>query len=151
MAKKKKYTDCLVSPLKTGIANFNSIVNFYMYYAPDIDSAQSRGRIEGEAASRVLNKMLSTVNMTKSSRFLKKRHPHSWAKMDLGNDSLDFEIPRLLCHRVRNRNGISVFAKTHQKCICPWIPLCVEKKKGELYSTCRFRQQYEKNSYDYCN
>ena len=72
MAKKKDYKALNTTPLDTGIKNFTEILKFYMYYAPNIDSCQSNGRIEGNNAEAVLQEMLIRANIRNKTRFLKK-------------------------------------------------------------------------------
>lgn len=58
MGRKKDYHECLTTPFETGIQNFPSVAKYFMYYAPNIDSAQSNGKILGERADSLMDAML---------------------------------------------------------------------------------------------
>ena len=92
MGKKKDYRECLSTPFETGIRNFTSVANYFLYYAPNIDSAQSTGRIAAERSDLLMATMLDRVGLTKKTKILKKIQPKSWNSYGLNEDTLDFEI-----------------------------------------------------------
>ncbi|MDE6833122.1 MAG: hypothetical protein K2J39_02575 [Ruminococcus sp.] len=96
MAKRKDYRIVNVSPLRTGIRNFSTILNFYLYYAPNIDSCQSMGRIEGTNAENVFEEMLIRTHIKEKTKILKKIQPLSWNKLDFETNEIEFEDSRML-------------------------------------------------------
>ena len=111
MAKKKDYKTLNTTPLNTGIRNFTEILKFYMYYAPNIDSCQSNGRIEGDNAKNVLQEMLIRANIRNKTRFLKRIQKSSWAKSDFDSDEIDFENSRILCDKYSNEEELSALLR----------------------------------------
>ena len=91
MGKKKDYHECLSTPFETGIRNFTSVANYFLYYAPNVDSAQSTGRIVAERSDLLMETMLNQVGLTKKTKILKKIQPRSWKFCGLNEDALDFE------------------------------------------------------------
>ena len=111
MAKKKDYKTLNTTPLNTGIRNFTEILKFYMYYAPNIDSCQSNGRIEEDNAKNVLQEMLIRANIRNKTRFLKRIQKCSWAKSDFDSDEIDFENSRILCDKYSNEEELSALLR----------------------------------------
>lgn len=111
MAKKKDYKTLNTTPLNTGIRNFTEILKFYMYYAPNIDSCQSNGRIEGDSAKNVLQEMLIRANIRNKTRILKRIQKGSWAKSDFDSDEIDFENSRILCDKYSNEEELSALLR----------------------------------------
>lgn len=146
MPRKKNYKECLVSPLKSTIRNFNSIVNFYMYYAPNINSAQSRGRIENQEASRVLKKMLSKTNMDKTTRFLKIIQPQSWVKANLESDVIDFESLRILCNKMKNETELTALLRHIRNAFAHGYIYVWKKKRGTYVILVDFDRQKNKRT-----
>lgn len=91
MGGKKDYHECRSTPFETGIRNFTAVANFFMYYAPNIDSVQSCGKIEGKYADSLLDSMLEQTGMTNKAKILKKIQPKSWEFCGLDSGVLDFE------------------------------------------------------------
>lgn len=91
MGKKKDYHECLSTPFETGIRNFTSVANYFLYYAPNIDSAQSTGRLAAERSDLLMTTMLNQTGLTKKTKILKKIQPRSWEFCGLNEDALDFE------------------------------------------------------------
>ena len=111
MARKKDYRTLNTTPLNTGIKNFTEVLKFYLYYAPNIDSCQSNGRIEGNNAVKILKKMLLQSNMQDKTKFLKKIQNASWGKLDFDTDEIDFEKPRMLCNKYSNEEDLSALLR----------------------------------------
>ena len=86
MAKEKNYKECITTPFETGIRNFSAVAKYFLYYAPDIDSAQTTGRIEGDTANRLVCTMLDHTGMASNSKILKKVQPKSWTSFGLDQE-----------------------------------------------------------------
>lgn len=106
MARKKDYHDCLVTPFKSNVRGFTTLAEYFMLYAPNLDSAHSNGRIEGEAASQIFDEMIKKVNMQNSYKIIENLTDASWKKYDLSNDVLDFEQSRFTCKKLKNESNL---------------------------------------------
>ncbi len=102
MARKKNYRELLTTPIETSIRNFPHIANYFLYYAPNIDSPQSQGKIEGNAAKSVFNDMIKQAGLANKYKIVEKVQPGVWKSNQLDDDMLDFEIARFtydkICH-----------------------------------------------------
>lgn len=96
MVKKKKYTEVLTTPYETGIRNFTEIAKYFQYYAPNIDSVHSYGKILGDRADKIFNKLIASAGMTKDYKTLKKVKANSWNEFNLDDEKLDFEKARMI-------------------------------------------------------
>lgn len=92
MSKKKNYKECITTPFETGIRNFTNIAKYFLYYAPNIDSAHSSGIICGDIALDIYNSMLKVDNIKKRTKSLRRIQSSSWNDYGLCNENLDFEI-----------------------------------------------------------
>ena len=72
MGKKKNYHECLTTPFETGIRNFTEVARYFMYYAPEIDSAQSAGVFSPETEEEILTDMLNRAGLKKKSVFMQR-------------------------------------------------------------------------------
>lgn len=99
MAKQKNCNEILTTPFETGIKNFTSVANYFLYYAPCIDSAQTQGELEEKESARVLDAMLESAQIKSRTRILQRIQRTSWDKLALNGDYLDFEKSRMLLDR----------------------------------------------------
>lgn len=99
MGKKKDYRECRTTPFETGIRNFTQVAKYFMYYAPEIDSAQSAGRIDVATAEHLMKRMLNEAGVGKKGIVQQRVRKESWKKVELAEDKLDFEEARFLCDR----------------------------------------------------
>lgn len=132
MAKKVNYMTKNVDPFSTGIRNFTNVFKYFLYYAPNIDSCQSIGRITGETADNVLTDMLNRTNMNnnKKTRFLKSIRKQSWGKSDFDTDIIDFESPRLLCQRYNSENELTALLRHIRNAFAHGYIYVVNNKRG---------------------
>ena len=106
MGKKKDYRVLLKTPFQSGFGRFSALAEYFLYYAPNIDSAQSSQILTDKQSRVLLEEMLKKTSMKENSRFLKKIQPASWGKSDLDGYELDFETPRMLCDLYSNENEL---------------------------------------------
>ena len=90
---KKDYNLFLTTPFETGIKKFDSIAKFFLYYAPNIDSAQSI-IIPYLDCEEIFEKLIEKVNLKHKFKVLKKIQPSSWNSLDLDTNEIDFENSR---------------------------------------------------------
>ena len=92
------------SPLNSGIKNFNSIVEYFMYFAPNIECVHSVGKIAN--ADDVLRKMLkqSEIEQTQAC-FVQRVFSTTFAKRKL--DKLCLQPFRLLCKKRTNEDNLT--------------------------------------------
>lgn len=84
MAKKKNYRERLTTPFETGIRNFTEVAKYFMYYAPEIDSAQSAGGLSQDTAQNTLTAMIEKANLHGKSVFQQRIKSASWKKGESG-------------------------------------------------------------------
>ena len=132
MAKKKNYKECLTTPFETGIRNFSSVAKYFLYYAPNIDSAQTIGVIEGEHADNLFQAMIEQSNLSRKCKVLKKIQPSSWAGLELDTDELDFEDSRLLFDKYSNENNLHALLRHLRNALAHGCVYVWKKKTGNF-------------------
>lgn len=132
MAKKKNYTECLTTPFETGIRNFTSVAKYFLYYAPDIDSAQSTGRIEGALAEQLVQAMLDQTGLTDRSKFLKKIQPKSWVAFGLEQDTIDFEKSCMVLDKYGSETDFHALLRHIRNAFAHGYVYVWKKKKGSF-------------------
>ena len=103
---KKDYRKYLTTPYETHIKNFTIIAKFFMYYAPEIDTAQSPGRFEENQADQMINNMFDSAGLSKNAHKLNKIQSKSWGKYDLDGYMINFESPKILCNKYGNESDL---------------------------------------------
>lgn len=141
MAKRKDYRTVNVSPLRTGIRNFSTILNFYLYYAPNIDSCQSMGRIEGANAENVFEEMLICTHIKEKTKILKKIQPLSWRTLDFETNEIDFEDSRMLFDKYNNESNLTALLRHIRNSFAHGYVYVWKKKRGNYI----FLIDYDKN------
>ncbi len=126
-AKKKKYTELNKTPFNSGVRNFTRIAEYFLYYAPNIESCQSAGRIEGDDAEKVFEMMKSNIN----AKILKKIQPNSWKELDFYEDSLDFEYSRMLFNKMNTESTLTALLRHIRNSLAHgYIYVWNKRKKG---------------------
>lgn len=132
MPNKKNYKECLTTPFKTGIRNFTSVANYFLYYAPNIDSAQSVGKIENPQADLLFNEMLKKANLKEKCRVLKKIQPSSWKTLDFEEESVDFEDSRILFNKYKHETDFIALIRHLSNALAHGYIYVWKKKKGNF-------------------
>lgn len=88
-----------VNPIKSGVRDFNSLLEFYLYTAPLIDSALSYGDIDESDQEDIIFKIKKEIG-TKNIEFIKRINNNSFEKRALSGDNIDFSKQTVLCHRM---------------------------------------------------
>lgn len=132
MPKKKNYNDCLTTPFKTGIKNFTSVANYFLYYAPNIDSAQSVGKIENPKADILFNEMLKKTNLEEKCRVLKKIQPGSWKTLNFDEEFIDFEDSRMLFDKYNYETYLRALTRHLRNALAHGYIYVWKKKKGNF-------------------
>ena len=130
MAKKKNYKECITTPFETGIRNFSSVAKYFLYYAPNIDSAQSSGIIEKETSDRLVKSMLYKTGMTNKSKILKKIQPKSWNSFGLEQDIIDFENLCMVLDKYSNETDFHAILRHLRNALAHGYIYVWKKKKG---------------------
>lgn len=141
MAKRKDYRTLNVSPLKTGIRNFTTVLNFYLYYAPNINSCQSMGRIEGKNAENVFKEMIVRTHIRRKTRILKRIQPLSWRKSNFEANEIDFEDSRILCDKYNNESELTALLRHIRNALAHGYIYIWKKTKGKYI----FLVDYDRN------
>ena len=132
MAKKKKYKECLTTPFETGIRNFTEVAKYFLYYAPNIDSAQSVGRIEGERAGNLFTSLLTQASLQNKYKVLKKIQPTSWKSFDFDKEELDFEESRMLFDKYSNEDDFHALVRHIRNSLAHGCLYVWRKKTGDF-------------------
>lgn len=133
MGKKKDYHECLSTPFETGIRNFTEVAKYFMYYAPEIDSAQSAGSFEQKTAQNILTIMMEKANLQGNGVFQQRIQSASWKKVELEGDELDFENPRFLCNRYSNEIELHALLRHIRNALAHGYIYVWRKKKKDDY------------------
>lgn len=97
--KKRIVASLLVIPIKSGVRDFNELIEFYLYTAPLIDSVHSIGNIDEEDQEKMLLRILKTVGL-KNDVFLKRIKSNSFEIRGIAGEEIDFTAPAVVCHRM---------------------------------------------------
>lgn len=129
MAKKKKYKECLVTPYSTRIGHFTEIAEYFQYNVPGIDSAQSRGKIDNDAAA--FDEILTSTGLIDKGRILKSINAHSWKKDGLDGEELDFEDSKFLCLKSKNETDLHALLRHIRNSLAHGHLYVWKKKRGD--------------------
>ena len=131
MGNKKDYHECLSTPFETGIRNFTSVAKYFLYYAPNIDSAQSTGKISEDRAEFLIKAMLDCNGLSKRAKILKKIQPRSWKCYGLDNDCIDFEKPCMVIDKYGLETDFQAVIRHLRNALAHgYIYVWKKKKKG---------------------
>lgn len=109
MGKKRDYKELNKTPFKSGVENFTRVAEYFLYYAPNIDSCQSAGVIDGDDANIVFASLKSRSNI--NTKILKKIQPASWKELDFDSDVIDFEYARMLFDKMNNESELTALLR----------------------------------------
>lgn len=130
MAKKKNYKECLTTPFETGIRNFSAVAKYFLYYAPNIDSAQSVGAIQGEIADDLFVNLINQTNLNSKCKVLRKIQPKSWSSLDFDVDEIDFENCRMLFDKYSNETDLKALLRHLRNALAHGCIYVWKKKSG---------------------
>ncbi len=106
MSKKKNYKECNTTPFETGIRGFQNIAKYYMYYAPNIDSAQSQKCLSDSDADKLFDKMLRQTGLNQKAKVIKKVQKTSFNAFSLNEEKLDFENSCMIIDQYNSENRL---------------------------------------------
>lgn len=129
MAKKKKYKECLVTPYSTGIGHFTELAEYFQYNVPGMDSAQSSGKIDDDAAA--FDEILTSTGLINKGRILKSINAFSWKKDGLDSEELDFEDSKFLCHKRKNETDLHALLRHIRNSLAHGYLYVWRKKSGD--------------------
>ncbi len=141
MAKKKDYHELLTTPFETKIANFTQVAKYFLYYAPNIDSAQSAGKIVGVTAETVYQSMITKAKLAGKCKIIKKVQPGVWKSNQLDNDVLDFETARVTCDQYSKESKLDAILRHLRNALAHGYIYVWKKAKGNYV----FLIDYDKN------
>ena len=109
---KDNYLSYLVTPLETGIKNFNKIVNYYEYCAPQIDCIHSEGKIEDvEVQKEVFLKLVKIAKMQNNYNFVQRLQPNSFGLYHLEGFEICIKCPRMVCKIGKDETELSALLR----------------------------------------
>lgn len=103
----------LAIPIKSGIRELNNLVEFYLYRAPQIDSAHSCGRLKESLHDEIFKKLIRSASLKpeKTVKMLKSIKSTSFSIMDLDGPELTFGPPRMLCGMMKVETELSALLR----------------------------------------
>jgi hypothetical protein len=91
----------LAVPIKSGVQKLNKLIEFYLYCAPQIDSAHSCGKLKETIHDKVFQDILNAADMRsgKSMKMLTRITDSSFSSLELDGPELSFNPPRMVCKK----------------------------------------------------
>ena len=132
MAKKKNYKEVLTTPFETKIKDFSNIAKYFLYYAPDIDTPQSIGKIGEIHAAKVFQQMLSCAKMEKYYKVIKNVRINTWKSLDLSDEQLDFERPRMIFDQYKKETILNALLRHIRNALAHGNLYVWRKNKGDF-------------------
>lgn len=100
-----------VSPLRTSIRNFNSILDYYMYYAPNIESKHSSGRIEDNRAQVILEKIIESADLKNRYTFYVRESSKPFEQLELDQNDTCLKCCRFVCKRGQKEGELTALLR----------------------------------------
>lgn len=116
-----------VIPIKSGVKDFNKLVEFYLYTAPMIDSVHSRGDINEADQEEMIGRILHTVGL-KNDVFLKQIKAISFEKRHLSGEEIDFTRQAMICRRMNNETELHALLRHIRNAIAHGYVSIFQKK-----------------------
>ena len=132
MSIKKDYKIFLTTPFETGIRNFSTVAKYFLYYAPNISSAQSIGKVEEEKAESLFRSLLNETELKNKCKVLKKIQPSSWHSFEFDVDELDFENSRMIFDKYSTETDFQALLRHLRNSIAHGYLYVWKKKTGNF-------------------
>lgn len=132
MAKKKNYKEVLTTPFETKIKNFSNISRYFLYYAPNLDTLQSTGKIGDIRAAEVFQEMLSCANMERHYKVIKQVKTNTWLSHELSGEILDFEKPRMIFDKYSKETNLNALLRHIRNALAHGNLYVWKKNKGNF-------------------
>ncbi|MBR0414261.1 MAG: hypothetical protein IJI67_04230 [Clostridia bacterium] len=130
MSKKKNYKECNTTPFETGIRGFQNIAKYYMYYAPNIDSAQSQTCLSDSDADKLFDKMVKQTGLKQKVKVIKRVQKTSFNDFSLNEEKMDFENSCMVIDRYKNENKLHALLRHIRNAFAHGNIYVWRKKKG---------------------
>lgn len=125
--KKRNVASLRVVPIRSGVRDFNELVEFYLYTAPLIDSVHSIGDIDEADQETMLLKILRNVSL-KNDVFLKRIKSNSFVIRGLAGEEIDFASPAMICHRMSKETELHALLRHIRNAIAHGYVSIFDKK-----------------------
>ncbi len=126
---KADITHLAKTPFDLSIKNSNSVVTYFLYYAPNIESKFSVGKIEGEAAVNCLNKLIQKAEMVNRYKIIKEAKSSSWNEFALCGDSLCLDCSRMTYTKSENESELTALLRHIRNSLAHGLLYFQKKKK----------------------
>lgn len=130
---KEDYTVYLVPPIDTGVRNFNGIVKYYQYHAPQIDCVHSIHRITDLSTQEaVFKELMKIANMQNRHSFVQRFQPNSLALFQLEGNVICLKCPRMVCKKGKEETELSALLR-HLRNVFAHGRTYIKKTKNQTY------------------
>lgn len=99
------------TPLETGIRNFNSIVKYFLYYAPGLDCIHAAPKIEDLQATEIFHRMIRRAGMEKRYYFYERMRKDHFLQFDLSGENLCFLCSRMVCQKMGKETELAALLR----------------------------------------
>ena len=139
----REYKKYLCVPTKSGVRNFNSILSYFMYYAPYIDSAHCKHILSEKDAKEAYDKIMKKSDIGKYTKIIKRVRQDSYKKFDLEGDKICLECNRMIFDKYSNEIELQALLRHIRNSLAHgFVYIYRNKKKKSVHI---FLQDYDSN------
>ena len=131
--KNEAYSSYLTPPINTTVRNFNSIVQFFQYNAPQIDCIHSFGQINDQIIQEALfQKLVSETRMNNRYKFIQRFQPNSLELFKLEGTEICIRCPRMICKKGKDETELSSLLR-HLRNVFAHGRTYIKRTKNQTY------------------
>ena len=93
-----------MTPFHSGVSGFTDIAEYYLYFAPGVDSAHA-GKEIPDANGELFGRLMKAAKLQQDSKIVRRVNQKTWDSLKLSEDVLDFEYLRLIMHQCKSDHG----------------------------------------------
>ncbi len=130
---KEDYLVYLVPPVDTNVRNFNSIVKYFQYNAPQIDCVHSSHKIVDEAVQNsIFNELMKMAKMQNRYSCIQRLQPNSLALFQLDGNEICLKCPRMICKKRKDETDLSSLLR-HLRNVFAHGRTYIKRTKNQAY------------------
>ncbi len=108
----ENYHPYLVVPLNAKVKNFNRIVRYFQYEAPEIDCVHSSGPLlDEQTVNDIFSEMMQRAKMQNQFIFIQKLQPNSLNRFHLEGNNICLKCPRMVCKIRKDETELSALLR----------------------------------------
>lgn len=120
------------TPFDLATKNSSSVVKYFLYYAPNIDSKFSTGKIEGQEAIDCMNELIKKAGMNNRFKVIKEAKATSWREFELDGNVMCLECSRMTYTRKESESELTALLRHIRNSLAHGLLYC--QKKGKCTS-----------------